>query len=328
MLSDGGADVTRRNERPLRDRILVGLLRRVPGRLAAHALFLLRHEPELTDRWGWHVRPIHFYEPLPDFREIREEECARKRETRGIDLDMQAQADFVSGLGARFGGEVRDLERREVDGGFDFENEYFAGLDAALYYALLRDLKPRRVVEIGGGYSTQIADRALRRNREEGSANSLTVIEPYPEDRLTAANLDMELLPVRVERLALAWFDHLRAGDVLFIDSSHAVRFGGDVVREVLEILPRLVSGVWVHFHDIFLPHDYPAEWVVEQRVAFGEQYLLEAFLSFNPTYSVVIAANWLERELPGTVARLWRGGSAVGKKQAGAASLWIRRVR
>ncbi len=209
--------------------------------------------------------------------------------------------------------------------GFDFENDYFSRFDAALYYSMLRDLKPRCVIEIGSGYSTRIADKALRQNRTEGCKGDLVCIEPYPEPRLTEARIEMEMIKEPVESLDLQLFSRLRAGDVLFIDSSHAVKFGSDVCHEFLEILPSLAPGVVVHVHDIFFPHDYPAEWLIEKRIAFNEQYLLEAFLAFNNSFEVFAANYWLSLEHPAIVDDLRPQGTANGHH--GSSSFWMRRV-
>ncbi|HKY43144.1 MAG TPA: class I SAM-dependent methyltransferase, partial [Pyrinomonadaceae bacterium] len=112
----------------------------------------------------------------------------------------------------------------------------------------------------------------------------------------------------------------LEANDILFIDSSHTVKFGSDVCYEFLEIMPRLARGVWVHVHDIFFPHDYPAEWLMKRRMALNEQYLLEAFLAFSNTFSVQLANYWLCLEHLDNAARLWSNAS-------NASSFWMKRV-
>jgi hypothetical protein len=98
------------------------------------------------------------------------------------------------------------------------------------------------------------------------------------------------------------------------------VKFGSDVCYEFLEILPRLARGVWVHIHDIFFPHDYPADWLVNRRLALNEQYMLEAFLAFNKTFSVELANYWLCLEHRDAAARLWSSTSS-------ASSFWMKRV-
>lgn len=289
----------------LLDRTALALFRTVPTRAAHHLLFLAQSRPDLSDRWGYHIRPIHYYEPLPDFRSITPEQISRRRSYPGIDFRWEEQLALVSEL-AQYGDELRKLE-------FDFDNGYFTGFDATVYYSLIRHLRPQRIIEIGGGYSTRIAHKALERN---GTGN-LTCIEPYPE-RLNG--LQVELITKRVEEIDIGFFAALNANDILFIDSSHTVKFGSDVCYEFLEVLPILKPGVWIHVHDIFFPHDYPAEWLIDQRQAFNEQYLLEAFLSFNKNFSVQLANNWLNLDYPNDVERLWTNTLSC-------ASFWMKRV-
>jgi hypothetical protein len=307
----------------LRDRMFLQALRAIPAPLARHLMFLLRAHPSLADQWGYHVRPIHYYDPLPDFRTITADATRRRRQPPAIDFNLPAQASLVRRLGADYRSELEGLASA---GAFDFRNEYFAGFDAAMYYALIRDLRPARVIEIGAGFSTRIAAEAAQRNRAEGHAVELTCIEPFPEPRLTAAMPHITLIEQRVEAVDPGVFEALHANDILFIDSSHAVKFGGDVCREFLEILPRLEPGVWVHVHDIFFPQDYPARWLIDQRVAFNEQYLLEAFLSFNRQFAVRAAHHWLQLDHPDVVAELCPPALRAGS-DLGFGSFWMQRI-
>ena len=153
--------------RKLVDSALVGGSRLAPRRLMAHWMWLLRKHPELADRWGFHVRQNQFYEPLPDFRGINRKALKERRMPPGIDFAVAAQAALVSRLASERREELDQIAR---DGQFEFVNGYFGRLDAAVYYALVRDLKPRRCIEIGSGYSTRIAALAFARNEEEGIA--------------------------------------------------------------------------------------------------------------------------------------------------------------
>ena len=306
-----------------RDRALLAALQAVPAPLARHALFLLQSHPSLADSLGYHVRPIHYYEPLPDFRTIRPESATRRRASSAISFDLERQRALIAGLAMKYQGELGELAD---GGGVTFGNAYFAGFDACLYYALLRDLRPRHVIEIGAGFSTRIADAALSRNRQDGGTADLICIEPFPEPRLTEGMPRAALIQRPVETVPLEQFDVLQANDVLFIDSSHAVKFGGDVCREILEILPRLRRGVWIHVHDIFFPHDYPVTWLVDRRLAFGEQYLLEAFLAFNREFEVRAANFWLAADYLTDVRRLVPE-SIWPAIEHGRSSFWMRRV-
>ena len=296
----------------LLDRTALALFRTVPTRAAHHLLFLAKSHPDLSDRWGYHIRPIHYYEPIPDFRSITPEQITRRRAYPAIDFNWNEQLTLVNRLAA-FRDELRELQ-------FDFDNAFFSRFDAAVYYSLIRHLQPQRIVEIGGGYSTQIADRALARN----GTGKLTCIEPYPEERLNSAKLNIELITKRVEEINLDFFSSLDANDILFIDSSHTVKFGSDVCFEFLEVLPRLKAGVWIHVHDIFFPHDYPVEWLLTQRLALNEQYLLEAFLSFNTTFTTQLANYWLCLEHLDEAACLWPNATSPNHR---ASSFWMKRV-
>lgn len=262
------------------------------NRAMRHVLFVAQSHPEISDAWGYHIRPIHYYEPLPDFQAITSEQIERRREFPSIDFRWDEQLLLLGEL-------VEYRDEAEIA-----ENDYFDGFDAAVYYSLIRHLKPKRVIEIGSGYSTRIAHQALMRN---GNGGALTCIEPNPE-RLNGLTLQVELIRKRVEEIDVEFFSRLEANDILFIDSSHTVKFGSDVCYELLEVLPVIKPGVWVHVHDIFFPHDYPAEWLLKRRLALNEQYLLEAFLSFNREFQVALANHWLALDHKASANDLWPG--------------------
>ncbi len=123
--------------------------------------------------------------------------------------------------------------------------------------------------------------------------------------------------------MPLETFSTLSSGDVLFIDSSHTVKTGGDVTFLVEEVLPRLSPGVLVHFHDIFLPFEYPTDWVFAGR-AWNEQYLVRAFMAFNSAFRVLLAAGWLVHHRPHLLAETIHG--YPGGNERGGGSFWIRR--
>ena len=199
-------------------------------------------------------------------------------------------------------------------------------MDAAVYYAVIRHLKPHLLIEIGSGYSTRIAQHAIDKNCADGSDAKVVCIEPFPQPRFLDANLDVQLIQQKVEAVDVGLFQELEADDILFIDSSHVAKFHSDVLFEVLEILPTLRPGVWIHVHDIFFPHDYPPEWLIERRIAFNEQYFLEAFLSYNETFKVQLANYWLKLDFADSVGKLWRSTTSDRCIGCGSASLWIRK--
>jgi Methyltransferase domain len=280
-------------------------------------MFLVQGEPAIPDGWGYHIRPIHYYEPIPDFRTVKREQVVGRRTPIGIDFRWEEQLKLLRQLTFKYEKELRNLSRDS----FNFDNHYFGGIDAALYYSMIRHLAPKRVIEIGSGQSTRIANLAFARNQAEDKPGRLTCIEPNPE-RLVGQELEIELLQQRVEEIPRDYFACLEANDILFIDSTHTVKFGSDVCYEFLEILPTLKPGVWVHVHDIFFPNDYPAEWILERRLALNEQYLLEAFLSFSNAYSVELANHWLSLDYPDALTALFPEAS----KTTTASSFWMQR--
>jgi predicted O-methyltransferase YrrM len=277
---------------------------------------------------GVHVVPNHFYLPIPDTRTMGAAYFEAQSDLPGLDMRLDAQVDLLQKLASEFKAEYEKLPRSAGDSGpdeFYLNNQLFEAVDAEVLYALLRHLKPRRVVEIGSGFSTLLMLRAATANAADGKPLALRSIEPYPREFLVrkARAGRLELIQERVEKVALDRFEDLAAGDVLFIDSSHVIRTGGDVQRELLEIVPRLAPGVYVHLHDIFLPREYPRQWVVRNHWFWSEQYLLQAFLAFNSQFEVVLAHAFLHLRRPDLLARLVPSyDSAV----VSPASFWMRR--
>ncbi len=153
---------------------------------------------------------------------------------------------------------------------------------------------------IGGGYSTLLARRALAKN-SDGAEH--ICIEPFEQPWLSNIGLT-QLIRSRVECVPLGLFRSLGSNDILFIDSSHVLRTGGDVWYEYLRILPTLNPGVLVHAHDIFLPFPYPRDWLLTERRYWTEQYLLQALLQDNSRFKVLLALHLLSKERPDELAR------------------------
>jgi hypothetical protein len=287
--------------------------------------FLLRH-PQIPDRLGFHVRPIHFYEPLPDFSSITTEAVMRRHDSKAVAWNLSAQQQWVASL-SRFADELAVLRKNDPNhGGFDFANIAFTHLDAAVYYATIRAVKPQGIIEIGSGHSTLIASLAVQKNRTEGHGGRITCIEPYPPSCLSKTAVPIELLKQAVETVSLEIFQQLNAGDILFIDSTHTVKFGCDVLREFLEILPELKPGVLVHVHDIFFPFDYPPDWLRDHRRAWNEQYLLEAFLAYNSEFEILLANHLLGADDPKIFTPLMGFSQTSGDFLHQTGSFWMKR--
>ncbi len=188
---------------------------------------------------------------------------------------------------------------------------------------MLRHLRPARMIEIGSGYSSLITARL---NREEfANAVHFTCIEPYPRDFLVKGVDGISELRVEIiQDTPLDLFAELGKNDVLFIDTSHTVKTGGDVTWIFHEIIPRLQVGVVVHVHDFFLPEEYPESWVMEGR-GWNETYLVRSFLSYNTSFALRWATRYMVLNHLEAVTRAFQIGA--GDPLAGA-SLWFQRVR
>jgi hypothetical protein len=234
----------------------------------------------------------HYYEPQFDHRHPRQPYSA-DRSLPGIDWNIKGQLRWLEQFTRA--DELADLAERPI-GGLEFylDNDAFLSGDAEVWYQLIRAGKPRRIFEVGSGFSTRMAIRALHRNSIDDPAYRCrhVCIEPYEMPWLEQTGV--EVVRERVEQLPIAFFSELAAGDILFIDSSHIIRPQGDVLFEYLELLPTLAPGVIVHVHDIFSPRNYLEHWLVNDVKFWNEQYLLEAFLTHNPAWRIIGALNFL----------------------------------
>jgi hypothetical protein len=242
----------------------------------------------------------HYYEPLFAPSQLHGNVFV-PRVLPGIDWNLDAQIATVGELNA-FAGELPDMPAM-----------VFVGADRSFWYSMIRRFRPKRIIEVGSGDSTRIALEAIARN---GDPCEHICIEPYEQPWLEGK---VHVLRKRLEEVDRSLFSTLEANDILFIDSSHVIRPQGDVLVEFLEILPTLKPGVIVHVHDIFSPRDYPKRWILDEVRLWNEQYLVEAFLSFNCQWEILVALNYLRHDHPGVYKFL---------PDEDPGSLYIRRVQ
>lgn len=272
------------------------------------------------------VMPLHDHYYDPQFRPngLTPDDLRRDRALPGIDLRLEAQRALLGRF--RFQEELAEFPfspPAQREGAYWFDNGFFERMDGSLWYSMLRTLKPRTIIEVGSGFSTLLARHAVARNAAEGAPPARHVcIEPFENPWLERSGA--EVVRSRVERVDPALFDALGEDDVLFIDSSHVVRPGGDVTTEILQIVPRLAPGVVVHVHDIFTPQDYPWHWLFVEHRLWTEQYMLEALLTLNPHFEVMLgvchAFDAAEEAVRAACVPI--GGHSAGS------SFYIRRVR
>jgi predicted O-methyltransferase YrrM len=248
------------------------------------------------------VPPGHFYSPLIDLRNLPPA-AARvafdaEEYWEHVDLRTDRQRAYYQTLLTHFPCPDFPAEKLATRR-YHHPNVWFVLSDAFTLSGIIRKEKPRRIVEVGSGYSSAVMLDTLHLT---GGHAELTFIEPYPErlyglltpeDRKHAT-----ILTTQVQQVDLAVFDRLEAQDILFIDSSHVAKVGSDVTHIFLRILPRLKPGVIVHFHDIFYPESYPMAWIREGR-AWNESLVLRAFLIGNPRFEIVAFNPYAARAFP-----------------------------
>jgi len=275
---------------------------------------------------------VHYYSPVPDIADLRARRVWERRSPMaGIDMREAQQLALLAELGRDFGGECRwphDPGRDES--AFYTDNSSFSYGCAAATHALMRKLKPRRVIEVGSGFSSRVIAAALRRNeKDSGERAEYTVVDPFPGSALERLAGVGRAIRQRVELLEADVFRTLGENDILFVDSGHTVRAGGDVNFLVLDVLPVLAPGVVVHFHDIPLPYEYAEVYFTNPqfRVFWTEGYLLQAFLCHNAAYEVLLAMNFLMRDHAAAFRSAWPHYDASVHRFP-SHSFWIRRAR
>jgi hypothetical protein len=261
------------------------------------ALAFMRSAFRMFQRVGITVSPNHYYWPVPDFRELESRVWPAEEDSVGLDLGFGRQLDFLQTVVPQYQTEWESESAPFFSVGYNYSNGFFETVDAEIAYCLVRHYKPQRIVEVGGGYSSRVMAAALDLNLKlDGVRGELVTIDPYPDRFPKKALSDrVHLITQTIQNVDLDVFLSLQSGDFLFLDSSHVVGIGSDVVREYLEIVPRLAGGVLIHAHDIFIPSDYPREAVLHNLAFWSEQYLLQALLMFNPQFEVLWGSSCMQ---------------------------------
>jgi hypothetical protein len=266
------------------------------------------------------VPPGHFYSPIVDVAS-----SPRLASTPPAAIALSREQHL-----ARWHGFLPTLaampfpEQRGEHDRYWYRNPAFGHADAMTYNAMLAEHRPRRVIEIGSGYSSalllDVAERAL-------PATAITFVEPYPELLLSLMRPgDRERVTIvdrPVQDVGPELFDQLEANDVLFIDSTHVAKTGSDVLYEMFEIVPRLRAGVLIHVHDIFWPFEYPVTWVMDENRSWNEAYLLRALLMYNDAFEIVFWNDYFARTCMAEIAR-----THPPFLQNTGGSIWLRKRR
>jgi len=282
-------------------------------------------------RHGFHLLKKHYYLPIPDEEDLSSEFLKSESEMVGVEMNDQHALHLMDDVFPpylREFGQSFPVHESPGRAGFFLINGSFMAIDAHVYYSLVRHFKPKRIIEIGSGASTVLAAAACRRNlAESGAPTEFIAIEPFPSPLLKQGIPGLtRLIQDKVQKVDIDLFASLGSGDILFIDSSHVLRSGGDVQLEYCEILPRLAPGVFVHIHDISLPKPYPRVYF-ENQLYWNEQYLLQVLLSFTSRYELVWPGNHMMLKYPERMTVVFPEYHEMRKffPQAEPSSFWIR---
>jgi len=268
----------------------------------------LRAELQTYRTW---MPPGHFYSPIHDMAEVEAQAAhlfdRTPRPLAAVDLREPAQMTLLADLLPYYQDQPFSA-KPQPDLRYHLINPYFYHGDAILLYCLIRHMQPRRIIEVGCGYSSCLLMDTNERYFQDRI--QITHIDPRPEVVMGLLHPGdwekMDFRPEKLQAVPLTFFDELAAGDILFIDSTHVAKVGSDVNHLFFHLLPRLKPGVLIHLHDIFYPFEYPQEWLAEGR-AWNEAYLLRAFLQYNAQFQVLLfgsflasaQSDWLAEHMP-----------------------------
>ncbi len=277
----------------------------------------------------------HYYSPFPSKQEILKREkqifdIRGKDIDDGIDLNEKEQLELLEKL-KNYYPAIPFKDHKEGKLRYYFKNQFYGYSDAIFLYCVIRHFQPKKTIEVGSGFSSAVmldTNELFMKNKIQ-----CHFIDPHPERLLTLLNEEdkknHKIISDCVQDVDLELFKQVKENDILFIDSSHVSKTGGDVNHILFNILPNLNSGVLIHFHDVFYPFEYPKQWVLAGR-AWNESYILRAFLQFNSRFKVVLFNNflqrfhkdWFDENMP---LCLKKNDDAIWLEECG--SIWLRKL-
>lgn len=279
---------------------------------------------------GFHITPNNFYQPVPDTRTLKDDLWYKQSDLTCIKIIERDYINLLSLFSSKYKEEYGrfPLNKTSIPYQYYVNNGTYESVDGEILYCMIRHFKPRKIIEIGSGYSTYLSSQALLKNQEEDNDYQceLIAIEPYPNETLMAGFSGLSKLVIKkVQDIPILEFSKLKENDIIFIDSSHVSKIGSDVNYEYLEIMPRLNKGVIIHIHDIFLPAEYPKVWVLKNHTFWNEQYLLQAFLISNDSFEIVWPASYMHLNFS---EKLEVAFKSYKKEDRWPGSFWMRKIK
>lgn len=229
-----------------------------------------------------HITPAHYYSPIPLTYELDSSVFEKIYDCTGIDWNLKEQLEYLRKIFPKYYEEYAPAS-----------NSGLSLVDAFALYAMIREKKPKIMIEVGAGDTTKISLQALRMNKKEGNLCKFYSIEPYPREELR--NIQEDNFELIISKLQDVDIEFLSNADLLFIDSSHVSKINSDVNYEILEIIPKLKIGSLIHWHDIVIPTNYWKEWIDEGNMFWNESYMVHAFMLFNSSFKTIWAARYMQ---------------------------------
>jgi hypothetical protein len=290
------------------------------------------------------VPPGHFYSPIssPDnFKEIYESSDGaevdwpelerRSNSPAGIDFNEAAQLELLESLGEAYKTRPDFPDSQHHDYRFYYLNHYYSYPDATVFYCLVNTIRPRRIIDVAGGNTTTLMldmnDTCFR-----DDPMHITLIEPHPErvEPYLGEESGLDKLYCRVQEVDEDLFRSLEPNDVLFLDTTHISKMGGEVNYLAFRIFPLLKPGVVIHIHEIFYPFEYPSSFFRSGK-SWNEIYMWRAFLMHNKDYEILMFNSWLSKmhteAMRDAMPDYFKQGNAHVNVQTEGSSLWLRKL-
>lgn len=290
--------------------------------------FLFKKMFPVWQNLGFYLIPNHYYEPIPDTRDINDNFWAQRLTTKPITFEIANQLKLLETLAIKYRKEYTKLPSNPTSNSLQYyvNNVSFCAVDGDVYWSLIRHFKPRKIIEVGSGFSTLLAISALEKNKKDGQHSNLIVIDPYPSKKIARKiSNKSNLILKKVQEMPPSLFQQLQKNDILFIDSSHILKIGSDLYHIFLKILPILRKGVIVHFHDIFLPNEYPKDFILKSHYFYNEQYFLYSFLLYNNSFKVLLASDYIRSKYPKKLKEYF---PSFSEKNLNPVSFWVQKIK
>ncbi|TXN00200.1 class I SAM-dependent methyltransferase [Methylobacterium sp. WL64] len=265
------------------------------------------------------VPPGHYYSPVVDVRSVKSGH--RSQDITGVKFDRDKQLSNFRLLTSHLN-RVEFPKTSSPNARYFYDNQFFSHADAVLLSAMIQEYRPDRIIEVGSGFSSAVILDTIDVTKRR---TACTFIDPFPHRLIEILRPDdydyVTIVEKHVQDVDLSVFEALQSNDILFLDTTHICKSGSDVNHEIFEILPRLNSGVIVHFHDIFDRFEYIDRWVFEENRSWNEIYLLRAFLMYNDAFEILFLADTLRACFPDELKMAHKAFS----EDAGG-GLWLRK--